>query len=232
MQLKEFTIFEGQADDTNVFRNVKILGLTSKNGYSYDAKAVAKAVPLYENAPVYVDHAKGNRSYADRIGYIQNPRLQEADIHGDFILNPKHKLAEQVLWDAQHGTSGVGFSHSIDGALNKKTNIVESIDKVFSVDLVAGPACTKSIFESQIKEEDDIDELRKLVNELALAVAEIKASLAEVKPASESLKATQASINEKLDKLTKTKPQYIVPSAAEPVKVQDTYADFIKKIKR
>lgn len=214
-QLVEFTKLEGSADETNVFRNVKILGLKSQNGYSYDAKAVEKAAPLYENAPVYIDHVKGARSYADRIGFIQNPRIQEQELYGDFVLNPKHKLAEQVLWDAEHGTTGVGFSHRADGALNKKTGIVESITSVLSVDIVASPATVTNFFESMQEEavtHDKLEELSKQNDELKLQLAEV------VKQVNE------------LQTKTKTKPQAIVPVAVEATK--DSYSDFLKRIKR
>lgn len=220
-------MLEGQPDDANVFRNVKVLGLKSQNGYSYDAKAVEKAAPLYESAPVFVDHAKGNRSYADRIGYITNPRIQESELYGDFTLNPKHALAEQVKWDAEHGTSGVGFSHSVDGHLNKKTHIVESISKVFSVDLCASCATTNSLYESVIKEENDIDELKSAVAALAAEVAELKVSMAEMKPAAEQAKQQIATLSESLNK-AKNKPVAVMPTP-EPVK--DGYQEFLKTIK-
>lgn len=211
-KLLEFSTFEGTADDTNVFRNVKVLGKKSLNGYEYDAKAIEKATHLYEGASVFVDHGKGARSYRDRIGYISNPTAIDGEIHGDFILNPKHPLAEQVLWDAQHNSKQVGFSHSIDGNLNKKTNIVESIDKVYSVDLVANPATTKSLFEQEQAE----------VQEQHQELAAIKETIEALKKSNEQLAAQVAT-------LTKIKPVAIAPSAPAPAK--DSYADWLTKMR-
>lgn len=219
MNLVEYTILEGQADETNVFRNVKILGLKSANGYSYDPKAVEKAKHLYENAPVYLDHAKGSRSYKDRLGYIQNPTIIDHELFADFVLNPKSIYSEQILWDAQHGTSGVGFSHSIDGTLNKKTNLVESILKVFSVDFVASPACVRSIFENLQQEQNVIEEMTKTAQEASKITAVMMEEI-------ESLKKQIVEIKQSI----KPKPQAIIPTA-EPVK-ETSYADFLKKIKR
>lgn len=210
-QINEMIMLEGDIDENNVFVNVKILGQQSSNGYSYDLKAMEKAVPLYENAPVYLDHGKKNeaRPYSCRVGYIKNARLVENDVRANFVMNPHHERSQSILWDAKNGTPQFGFSHSISGNLNSKTKIVESIDKVFSVDLVNTPATTKTIFEN-------FDEVELLKNEII------------------SLKEENKRVNEKFEEITNEfkklkakKPEAL--GIQVPVQIND-YETFIKKL--
>ena len=87
-----------------VLRGVKILGLRSRNGRQYMEEALRGAIELYNGAKVNVNHAKGSplapRDYQDRIGVLRNVSLQEeSGLFGDLYFNPKHALAEQLIWD-------------------------------------------------------------------------------------------------------------------------------------
>lgn len=142
--------------ENGVIEGVKILGLNSKNGRTYTEEAARNAIPLYEGSKVNVNHVAGRggspRDYRDRMGHLKNVRESEAGgLIADFHVNPKHALAEQLFWDAEKAPENVGFSHSVDGKTkhNGRGTVVEAIDKVYSVDLVADPATTKSLFESQ-----------------------------------------------------------------------------------
>jgi hypothetical protein len=138
-----------------VIKGVKILGLESRNGRTYDREAVRGAIGLYEGARVNVNHPEGSatqpRDYRDRLGHLENVR-QEADgsLRGDLKYNPKHPLAEQLNWDAANAPQNVGLSHNIQGKTRQRNGkaTVESIERVLSVDLVADPATTSSLFES------------------------------------------------------------------------------------
>ena len=136
-----------------VIRNCRIIGRESKNGRSYPAETLKRAIGLYENASVNVNHPKGNpgasRDYQDRIGRIAASRPMTAGC-GDFQFNPKHALAEQLIWDAEHAPENVGFSHNVEAKLGHKGGrvIVEEITRVQSVDLVADPASSRGLFES------------------------------------------------------------------------------------
>ncbi len=142
--------------EKGIIEGVKILGLASRNGRTYLKETVARAVPLYEGAKVNINHpAKTDpnkpRDYRDRIGQIRNVRMEQGDggLFGDFHFNPKHALAEQLVWDAEHAPENVGFSHNV-GAKTRRTGqqeIVEEITQVMSVDLVADPATTQGLFE-------------------------------------------------------------------------------------
>jgi hypothetical protein len=139
----------------SVIRGVKLLGLGSRNGRRYLPAALAQAAGLYEGAKVNVNHPKGNplaaRDYQDRLGSIRNVSVREGEgLFGDFHFNPKHALAEQLLWDATHAPENVGFSHNVEARTSRQggQTVVEAILKVQSVDLVADPATTRGLYES------------------------------------------------------------------------------------
>ena len=139
-----------------VIRGVKVLGLESRNGRSYLPEALAQAAPLYEDAKVNVNHPRGNpggpRDYQDRIGTVRNVGLRAGEgLFADFHFNPKHALAEQLIWDAEHAPENVGFSHNVEARCARRGDrvVVEAITRVQSVDLVADPATTRGLFESQ-----------------------------------------------------------------------------------
>lgn len=157
--LQEFVDSRGvgvRVDRTNgVIRGVKILGIVSRNGRSYLPGALTEAAGLYEQAKVNVNHPKGSpaaaRDYQDRIGVIRNVAARAGEgLFGDFHFNPKHALAEQLVWDAEHAPENVGFSHNVQARTSRQGDrvVVEAITKVQSVDLVADPATTGGLFES------------------------------------------------------------------------------------
>jgi hypothetical protein len=157
--LQEFCDSRGVAvrvdREAGVIRGVKVLGLESRNGRSYLPEALQQAAPLYEDAKVNVNHARGNpagpRDYQDRIGTMRNVALRPGEgLFGDFHFNPKHALAEQLVWDAEHSPENVGFSHNVEARTVRQGErvVVEAITRVQSVDLVADPATTRGLFES------------------------------------------------------------------------------------
>jgi hypothetical protein len=137
-----------------VIHGVKVLGLRSRNGREYLPEALARAIPLYEDAKVNVNHPKGDpaapRDYQDRLGAIRNVALRPgAGLFADFHFNPCHALAEQLLWDAEHAPENVGFSHNVLARTTRRgaVVVVEAITRVQGVDLVADPATTRGLFE-------------------------------------------------------------------------------------
>jgi hypothetical protein len=157
--LQEFCSSRGLAlridRDAGLLRGVKLLGLSSKNGREYPQATLARAAALYDGAKVNVNHPKGHplapRDYQDRLGTIRNVVARPGEgLFGDLQYNPKHALAEQLLWDAEHAPENVGFSHNVQARTTKRGDqtIVEEILAVQSVDLVADPATTRGLFES------------------------------------------------------------------------------------
>ena len=137
-----------------ILRGVKLIGLESRNGRRYQESALDRAVALYEGAKVNVNHPKEGplapRDYQDRLGVIREVNLRVGDgLYGDLHFNPRHSLAEQLVWDAEHNPRNVGFSHNVMAKLSRegKTTVVEEITHVQSVDLVADPAATQGLFE-------------------------------------------------------------------------------------
>ena len=162
-----------------VIRGIKVLGLESRNGRTYLPDALAQAAHLYEDAKVNVNHPKGNpngpRDYQDRIGTIRGVAVRAGEgLFADFHFNPKHVLAEQLIWDAEHAPENVGFSHNVEARTGRHGErvVVEAITRVQSVDLVADPATTRGLFEStstkSIRGEQaaEIDRLRQEVERL------------------------------------------------------------------
>lgn len=150
--------------EAGILRGVKLIGHDSKNGRSYPPATLRAAVSHYEGVRVNVDHPDGApgkpRKVADRMGVVANARYVEGHgIFGDFKFNPKHSLTEQVLWDAENNPSAVGFSHNATLRLGPKRNnrsVVEEVVGVRSVDLVADPATTASLFEHDASDGDDL----------------------------------------------------------------------------
>lgn len=162
-RLQEFVDSSGQSirvdAERGVLRGVKLLGLTSKNGRTYRESALVSAITLYEGAKVNVNHPKGSplapRDYQDRLGVVREVKHRAGEgLFGDLHFNPKHALAEQLAWDAQHAPEQVGLSHNVLARTtrNGDTTVVEAITKVESVDLVADPATTRGLFEQTSNE--------------------------------------------------------------------------------
>ncbi len=141
--------------ENGVVSGVKILGVKSRNNRIYPLETLRDAAPLYENAKVNVNHPDGSptesRKYQDRVGSIKNVTIQENGLYGDFHFNPKHPLAEQMLWDAEKAPENFGFSHNVEAVvrLENGAQVVDKIVRVRSVDLVADPATTSGLFESE-----------------------------------------------------------------------------------
>lgn len=140
----------------SVIRGVKILGMLSTNGREYLPAALREAVGLYEGAKVHVNHPAGHpagvRDYRDRIGVMRRVTWRPGEgLFGDLHFNPKHALAEQLLWDAEHAPENVGFSHNVDAHTSRRADRtqVERIVRVHSVDLVSTPATTRGLFEAE-----------------------------------------------------------------------------------
>lgn len=142
--------------DSNVVRGVKIIGLVSKNGRRYTEAALTRALPMYEGIKVNVDHPdmrRGDqpRSYHDRFGVLRSVKVKDDGLYADLHYNPKHAVAEQFLWDAENAPENLGLSHNAFGKTARKGSetVVEEIERVQSVDLVADPATVRGLFESE-----------------------------------------------------------------------------------
>lgn len=165
--------------ELGVISGVKIIGTKSRNKRLYPKDVLENAVRLYENAKVNLDHPNEGvskpRSYHDRFGTIRNIRFEEDGLYADFHFNPRHSIAEQLLWDAENSPENVGFSHNVEAVLERgeEVDTVRKIVSVRSVDLVADPASTNGLFESFEDDSKKRDETESIKNELETAKRKI-----------------------------------------------------------
>ncbi|HTU27310.1 MAG TPA: hypothetical protein VMF30_18015 [Pirellulales bacterium] len=212
-----------------VLRGVKLLGLQSRNGRKYLPEALASARTLYEGARVNVNHAKGHplaaRDYQDRLGVVRQIALRGGEgLFGDLHFNPRHALAEQLVWDAEHAPENVGLSHNVQARTLRQGDetLVEAILKVHSVDLVADPATTAGLFEqvqtTAVAGEDNVplvsatvEQLRTLRPDLVQSVAEsVAAELAGLRHRLDDLNA-KATLSERWLLTRKLLAEYQLP---------------------
>lgn len=159
MKLYEIsTISTGRSSvdrDAGVIRSVKILGRESKNGRTYSDKALNEAARQYEGCDVNVNHpdrSKPNseRRIEDGIGWLESVRVERDGVYGDLHYLKEHPSAGLVVEAAERKSNRFGLSHNAQGTVHKVNgkNVVESIDRVLSVDLVQNPATNAGLFES------------------------------------------------------------------------------------
>lgn len=140
--------------EAGIIRDVKILGYESTNGREYTRDAVAKSKPLYEGAKVYSNHQRDpknpERKNEDRWGKLQNTNIREDGLYGDLQYLKTHRDTEAILESIER-FQDTGLSHDAGGEYKtvRGKQIVESITKVYSVDLVQNPATNRNLFESE-----------------------------------------------------------------------------------
>lgn len=143
--------------DKGLIRGVKLLGLQSANGRTYTAEAIRKAAGLYEGKQVNIDHRDGSkkpRSARDRLGRAVNVQVRPDGLYGDLEYLKAHPMAEAIAEAAERMPDMFGMSHDAYGreqagsGKNGKPVVIESIERVTSVDLVSDPASVKSLFEN------------------------------------------------------------------------------------
>ena len=147
-------------------RGMKLLGLESKNGRTYDTHGVrSTGSDRLTGARVFLNHpaqATDARRYEDQIGSVVSARYREGQGHfGDVRFNPKHAVYEQLMWDIRNNPSGLGMSINASLKVNRRRDsagriVVEGIHSIRSVDIVTHPATTNGVFEH---EETDVAEL-------------------------------------------------------------------------
>jgi hypothetical protein len=129
---------------------VLICGVQSRNGRDYPPAVLTRDFAKYESAPVNADHGDES-TVGRRLGWFSDVKPgADGRPRGRLNLLKSHPLAEAVFEAAERNPSLFGMSHvAVCGT--KRVNgreTVESINKVLSIDLVADPATTKSLYES------------------------------------------------------------------------------------
>lgn len=137
--------------EKGIVYGVKLVGTKSKNGLTYRTDALRDGTGLYEGMRVNLNHARGpgDRAVQDRFGRIRSISLAEdGGLKGNLFYNPHHAYAKTFEWFVEHDPEAIGMSHHARGNVRHGSAVVESLTKVFSVDLVADPATTKGLHES------------------------------------------------------------------------------------
>ncbi len=147
-----------------IIKNVALVGQVSRNGRRYTVEALKGGIGKYEGSKVYIDHPddkdekRGWRSTKDIAGRIENARFDGQKIRGDLNLLNTYggKLAYEI---ATKMPDIAGMSHNAFGKYHKEdgVEVVESIDKVVSVDVVTEPATNNGMFESEINDHEKGD---------------------------------------------------------------------------
>lgn len=150
-----------ESDTPGVIQGVKVLGLESRNKRRYTPAGVRKALSLYEGASVHIDHPLDSLGRVDpprqrtadsKFGQLRNVRVEGNGLRADLHYLQSHPMAGRVAEAAERMPNAFGLSHNIEytGRTDRDgTLIVESIDRVRTIDLVPNPATTKSLFESE-----------------------------------------------------------------------------------
>lgn len=150
----------------SVIRDVMLCGERSVNDRYYtEALGRSDCAEAYSGVPVFVNHGPNetpNRDLKDKVGWIESPRRgpNGASVRGDLRLNPKHPMAETLMWWAENAPNEVPMSHVASmvvgprpgGGLN-----VRRIAKVHEVDFVDRGGTTRTLFESARDPLESID---------------------------------------------------------------------------
>ncbi len=178
MRLTEQTTIAPRRVDreAGLIEGVRILGQDSRNGRRYSPRAMAEAARLYEGAPVNVDHPateRKDRPLAEAFGWIRNVRQEQGAVYGDLHYLKSHPQAELVAEAAERNPNRIGLSHHAEGTvrMDGKQVIVETVERVHSIDLVQTPATNAGLFESEKQ--------RMTIREAAMAAGEEKILTAE-----------------------------------------------------
>jgi len=149
---------------TGVIRRVKMLGRSSPNkhgrkdcdGTEYSDTALESAAKLMEGRKAYIDHpanrnAKAERSLRDLAGVYSNCTVEPDGVYGDLQGPPQSANFQLVADWAEHHPTAFGLSQNAfgTGRMKGRKQIIESIDKVRSIDIVCDPATTRGLYESR-----------------------------------------------------------------------------------
>lgn len=149
--------------EKGVIHGCKLVGIVSKNGGRYPSETLEAAKAMYEGAKCNLNHPNrdkpgADRGVEDRFGVFHKVRLEPDGLYADLHFLKSHPFASVACESAESMPEAFGFSHnarSITSSDGKGGVIHESITRVRSVDLVADPATTSSIFESEYQTMND-----------------------------------------------------------------------------
>ena len=223
-------------------------GETEDKKRTYKRAALESAVTLFEGAQAYADHPtkselkeRPERSIRDIVGIYENARV-EAD-NGISKLKADLKTLESAQWVrplldlAVEQPNMCGASIHADGTITPgKPDIVESIDSVFSVDIVTKPNAggkVERLIASIRDEEEGGDDVK--IEELNIETLKkdrpdlVEALQKEVKPKEEEkggkIDMTKFVVKEDYDKLNDKYEATVIKSKIKASGLTDKIAD-------
>lgn len=143
--------------EAGVIRGVKVLGKISKNkGREYTDNALREAAGMYEQCGVNLNHPdrktpEAERSVQEKIGWLESIQVKGDGVYGDLHYIKSHPFSEALCEMAERNPRQLGMSHNAAGVFKRSGQkvLIESIEKVRSIDLVQKPATTCGLFESE-----------------------------------------------------------------------------------
>lgn len=153
------------SEEKRTIKNVCVFGTRySKNGYTYQDKAIASLTDKTEGAKFFVNHPShsedkdrdGVRDMRDWAGIYRNPVMKGDKVFADLVVREAYwPLVKDV---ATMKPFGVGNSINSRVKVYKDEQGAEHVvdlDVLKSIDLVASAATTQNLFESTMKEVDE-----------------------------------------------------------------------------
>lgn len=142
--------------EAGVIRGVKVLGRESKNGRTYSDGAMAQAAAIYEGLGVNLNHPDRKAPNVDRpvqdgFGWLESVTVKPDGVYGDLHFPKSHPYAGVISEIAERRPERFGLSHNAEGttSIRDGKTVVESIERVRSVDIVQNPATNGGLFESE-----------------------------------------------------------------------------------
>lgn len=131
--------------------DIALTAAESANGYHYLPAALEAALPLYEQKPVFLDHAPQpskprDRSMRDLVGTIRGARYVAGRIRGDIEVLDTEAGRIFLGLVAAHSPA-LGMSHVVLAKQDPATRSITEIVDVISVDAVAFPATAATFAE-------------------------------------------------------------------------------------
>lgn len=144
--------------DAGIIRGVRVLGIDSKHGYSYDIEGQRRACPMFEQMAVGLDHdyKGGPMQVADAWGVLTNPGVDEKGTYADLKYIIKHEQTPAIIDDLERGLGLFSLS-SVNRVLREQGKVVLDF-RPTRVDLVVRGATTRTLLEQSPMDDSAADD--------------------------------------------------------------------------
>lgn len=135
-----------------IAHGMAVCGFVSQNGRDYPKEVLARDKGVYEGSQVYIDHMERERKVREWFGELRNVRIRSSDGKpvADLHYPKTGAFTAEFEERAEKFPGSFGLSH-VAVCKTRRTNgrdVIEAIQRVDSVDLVARPATNRGLFES------------------------------------------------------------------------------------